>query len=132
MKVSRIFGLALNKKSLIALIGLLFGGTALAAGAVSAEVLDLTAHWVGYTSLLIFVIAYALVMGEEFTHLRKSKPVILAAGIMWLLVAVAYGQSGQIDVEALERDLVVDQTRLFQDNSVLRGQEPRVDAAVPN
>jgi predicted metal-dependent TIM-barrel fold hydrolase len=50
----------------------------------------------------------------------------------WSNAIAAYGQSGQIDVAALERDLVVDQTRLFGDNSVLRGQEPRVDAAVPN
>ena len=41
--------------------------------------LDLTQHWVGYASLAIFVLAYVLVMAEEFTHLRKSKPVILAA-----------------------------------------------------
>jgi len=26
----------------------------------------------------------------------------------------------------------VDQSRLFHDNSVLRGQKPRVDAPVPN
>ena len=94
MKISRIVKLVTKKESVIALIGLLFAGTAVASGAVSAEVLDLTAHPVGYISLLIFVIAYGLVMAEEFTHLRKSKPVILAAGIMWLLVAVAYGQAG--------------------------------------
>jgi len=98
MKLSAILRFTLKKEFIITCLALLFGGTALAAGAVSAEVLDLTTHWVGYTSLLIFVIAYALVMGEEFTHLRKSKPVILAAGIMWLLVAIAYGQSGQNDI----------------------------------
>lgn len=37
--------------------------------------------------LLIFLIAYAFVMTEEFTKLRKSKPVILAAGIIWAHVA---------------------------------------------
>ncbi len=52
--------------------------------------LDLTAHWVGYTAILLFTLAYGLVMAEEFTHLRKSKPVILAAGLMWLLVAAVY------------------------------------------
>jgi len=94
MKISRVVRLLTRKESVIALIGLLFAGTAVASGAVSAEVLDLTAHPVGYLSLLIFVLAYGLVMAEEFTHLRKSKPVILAAGIMWLMVAVAYGQVG--------------------------------------
>lgn len=50
----------------------------------------------------------------------------------WQNALDAYAQSGQIDVEALERAPVIDQRELFSDNSVLRGQEPRVDAAVPN
>ncbi len=54
----------------------------------------LTDHWVGFTAITIFVIAYLLVMGEEFTHLRKSKPVILAAGLIWAAIAVAYGELG--------------------------------------
>ena len=58
------------------------------------ERLDLTAHWVGFTALAIFVVAYALVMAEEFTHLRKSKPVILAAGIIWALIAWVYQTHG--------------------------------------
>ena len=53
--------------------------------------LNLTNHWAGFASLIIFVTAYALVMAEEFTHLRKSKPVILAAGAIWALIAIAYG-----------------------------------------
>ncbi|MDH3336413.1 MAG: sodium:proton antiporter NhaD [Gammaproteobacteria bacterium] len=52
--------------------------------------LDLTNHWVGSVALLIFVLAYALVVVEEFTHLRKSKPVILAAGIIWAIIAFKY------------------------------------------
>ena len=59
----------------------------------------LTDHWVGFTAITIFVIAYLLVMGEEFTHLRKSKPVILAAGLIWAAIAVAYGELG-FSVEA--------------------------------
>jgi len=43
--------------------------------------------WVGPAAITIFIIAYALVMAEEFTHLRKSKPVILAAGLIWALIA---------------------------------------------
>jgi hypothetical protein len=50
----------------------------------------------------------------------------------WQNALDAYAQSGQIDVEALERAPVIDQTQLFSDNSVLRGQEPRVDEAIPN
>ncbi len=44
----------------------------------------------------------------------------------------AYAQSGQIDVEALQRPATIDQSQLFNDNSVLRGQKPRVDEPVPN
>lgn len=51
---------------------------------------DFTDTTVGYVAIGIFVLAYALVMAEEFTGLRKSKPVILAAGMIWLLVAAAY------------------------------------------
>jgi hypothetical protein len=50
----------------------------------------------------------------------------------WKNALDAYGQSGQIDVEALSRPMTVDQRQLFNDNSVLRGQEPKVAAGVPN
>ena len=56
--------------------------------------LDLTGHWVGFTAIAVFVLAYMFVMAEEFTHLRKSKPVMLAAGIIWVLVAWVYSQNG--------------------------------------
>jgi NhaD family Na+/H+ antiporter len=52
--------------------------------------LDLTASTVGITSLLVFIFAYLLVMAEEFTHLRKSKPVIIAAGVIWASIAWVY------------------------------------------
>jgi predicted metal-dependent TIM-barrel fold hydrolase len=52
--------------------------------------------------------------------------------VTWQNALDAYAQSGQIDVEALLASPVVDQSQLFSDNSVLRGQPPRVDAAVPN
>jgi len=52
--------------------------------------------------------------------------------VTWQNALDAYAQSGQIDVEALLETPVIDQTQLFNDNSVLRGQKPRVDAPVPN
>jgi hypothetical protein len=39
---------------------------------------------------VLFFIAYLAVMAEEFTLLRKSKPVMLAAGIIWALIAWYY------------------------------------------
>jgi predicted metal-dependent TIM-barrel fold hydrolase len=50
----------------------------------------------------------------------------------WGNALAAYAQSGQIDLDALARSPVIDQRALFQDNSVLRGQDPRVDEVVPN
>ncbi|MGB7597042.1 MAG: sodium:proton antiporter NhaD [Gallionella sp.] len=62
----------------------------LAYASVGADRLDLTASWVGILSVLLFFIAYLAVMAEEFTLLRKSKPVMLAAGIIWALIAWYY------------------------------------------
>ena len=50
----------------------------------------LTQHWAGYTALAVFGAAYLFVVLEEKLHLRKSKPVILAAGLIWGLIALAY------------------------------------------
>ena len=50
----------------------------------------------------------------------------------WTNALNAYAQSGQIDVDALMQKPVIDQRQLFSDNSVLRGQKPKVDEAVPN
>jgi NhaD family Na+/H+ antiporter len=64
------------------------------AAATEGEALDLTQHAAGYFAIGLFILAYALVMAEEFTHLRKSKPVILAAGIMWAVIGVVYANHG--------------------------------------
>nr|VFK34332.1 MAG: sodium/proton antiporter, NhaD family [Candidatus Kentron sp. MB]VFK76661.1 MAG: sodium/proton antiporter, NhaD family [Candidatus Kentron sp. MB] len=79
---------------LAGLLALSLPGVALAAGGGSGETINLTAHGVGYFALLVFAIAYFFVMAEEFTHLRKSKPVILAAGIIWGAIAWVYVQNG--------------------------------------
>ncbi len=50
----------------------------------------------------------------------------------WQNALDAYSQSGQIDVEALNEKPAINQTQSFADNSVLRGQDPRVESAVPN
>ncbi|MBC8209279.1 MAG: sodium:proton antiporter NhaD, partial [Desulfobulbaceae bacterium] len=46
------------------------------------------------TCIAIFVVAYALVMAEEYPHLRKSKPVLLAAGLIWGIIAYVYASHG--------------------------------------
>lgn len=65
---------------------------------------DLTMSGLGLLSLLVFLCAYALVVLEEFTHLRKSKPVIVAAGIMWVLFALACHHAGLTEQVAVILD----------------------------
>lgn len=70
--------------------------------------LGLTGTQRGLYCVLIFVISYAFVMTEEFTHLRKSKPVILAAGIIWAHVAYlasSYGVPAEKVHRAFEHNL---------------------------
>jgi len=57
--------------------------------------LDLTTHWIGYAALAIFALSYLLVVVEEFTRLRKSQPVMLAAGLIWGLLAAVAGMQGE-------------------------------------
>jgi len=84
-----------NLTLLISLFALLFTPLiSFASAAGDGERLDLTNHTVGFTAIVIFIIAYGFVMAEEFTHLRKSKPVILAAGLIWGAVALVYAQNG--------------------------------------
>lgn len=49
----------------------------------------------GLFALAIFALAYALVMAEEYLKLRKSKPVLVAAGIIWIVIGIVYAGQGQ-------------------------------------
>ncbi|OEY71120.1 sodium:proton antiporter NhaD [Rheinheimera salexigens] len=63
--------------------------------------LNLTTSVIGLSSLAVFFFAYMLVMAEEKIHLRKSKPVLVAAGIIWVLIAWKYMQAGLPGVAAV-------------------------------
>jgi NhaD family Na+/H+ antiporter len=78
------------------IVTLLFTALPAAAGA-GGEIANLTASAMGIVALILFVVAYGLVIMEEKLHLRKSKPVIVAAGIIWILVAVSYQALGKPD-----------------------------------
>jgi NhaD family Na+/H+ antiporter len=64
------------------------------ASAANGQLLDLTHTTVGYLAVGVFVFAYVLVMLEEQIHLRKSKPVLVAAGIIWFMLGAAYVSNG--------------------------------------
>ena len=66
--------------------------------------MELLNHPVGIISIIIFIIAYAFVMTEEVTHLRKSKPVLFAAGLIWAMIAWVGAQTG--DSYAVKKEIM--------------------------
>ena len=86
--------------------------------------LDLTDSLFGYLAIIIFAFAYLLVIFEEQLHLRKSKPVLIAAGLIWMIIAVVYKLAGQSElVEQGIRHNFLEYTELFF--FLLGGQTPR-------
>ena len=97
----------------ICLLFLLMPGMALAAETAVIRT-GLTGHWAAITAVVVFVIAYALIISEEVIHLRKSKPIIVAAGIIWVLVAATYIQLGDPHTaEVLVRHNLLEFAELF-------------------
>ncbi|MGV8989260.1 MAG: sodium:proton antiporter NhaD [Cypionkella sp.] len=62
------------------------------------EHVDLTGHWTGFAALTIFGLSYVLVIFEEVTGMSKSKPVLMAAGLIWAMIGIAFTAIGQADV----------------------------------
>jgi Na+/H+ antiporter NhaD/arsenite permease-like protein len=80
----------------------------------AAPAIDLTASWTGILALMIFVAAYVLVVFEEPLHLRKSKPVMMAAGLIWLLIGIAYSGAGKADdAQLLAKGIIEEFGELF-------------------
>jgi PAS domain S-box-containing protein len=67
---------------------------ALAEGGHGVAPADMTNTIYGYLGVIIFIAAYCLVPMENKIHLRKSKPVLAAAGLIWVLIAIAYVRIG--------------------------------------
>jgi Na+/H+ antiporter NhaD/arsenite permease-like protein len=87
-------------KSLLSLMltGMFFFGLPIQAlAATDGSGLNLTGTAYGIVAVIIFVIAYTLVIAEEKLHMRKSKPMIVGAGIIWVLVAMAFQSVGKTD-----------------------------------
>ncbi len=79
-----------------------------------APLIDLTRHPVGYLALLIFFVAYGFVAVEKAIHLRKSKPVMLAAGLIWALLGLVYAAHGQsAALEAAAKHVILDYGELM-------------------
>jgi len=71
---------------LLAAVWLLWPARAFASGAAGVASPS-AAGWRGPLCLVIFALSYLVVMTEEFHSVRKSKPTILAAGAIWLIIA---------------------------------------------
>ncbi len=82
----------------------LFGLPAVASEGESLPIMHATGEPLAIVALILFVLAYIAVMAEEALHLRKSKPVMLAAGIIWVLVALIARDKG-VPVEEMEASL---------------------------
>ncbi|HED18232.1 MAG TPA: sodium:proton antiporter [Gammaproteobacteria bacterium] len=80
----------------LSLAGLLIAALlpGLAAAAESAHQQDFTSHWASWLAVGLFVLAYSFVIAEESLHLRKSKPTMVAAGLIWAIVALVYASVG--------------------------------------
>ena len=59
---------------------------------------DLSNTWMGYLCIFIFACAYVLVIFEENIHLRKSKPVMVAAGLIWIIVSLSLSSQGDTEL----------------------------------
>ena len=84
----------MKARSLATLLLLLTPLTALASH-FSGMAIDMQHHWAAYLCVGIFAAAIIAVIGEEFTGLRKSKPMLIAAGLIWGIIALLAAELGQ-------------------------------------
>lgn len=86
----------------LVLASVLFSVGAFAAASGGSEMsVNLMDAWQGYLAIGIFVFAYIFVILEEQIHMRKSKPVLVAAGLIWIIIAASY--SGTPDAVVIEQ-----------------------------
>jgi Na+/H+ antiporter NhaD/arsenite permease-like protein len=69
---------------------------------------------IGPAVLAVFCLAYVLVFAEEKLHLRKSKPVMVAGALIWILVAVGFAREGRgSEVADAVRQVVLEYAELL-------------------
>lgn len=75
----------------------------------------LTAHPVGWIALTLFLLAYAAVIAEERIRIAKSKPVMLAAALIWGVLAwwTATPGDGNAAVRAAFEAMFLDYAEVF-------------------
>ena len=68
--------------------------------AVASQV-NLTHHIVGYLSVALTIFAYIAAMSEDITELRKSKPMVLSAALVWFAICIYYALHGEAKTASL-------------------------------
>ena len=78
------------------------------------QTLNLTTHWTGIVALVTFGVAYLVAISEERLQVRKSVPLLVAAGLIWMLVGVGGVQSGAgATAAAAAEDTLLDYAELL-------------------
>jgi len=56
--------------------------------------IELTHTWVGYLSLIIFIVGYYFIAAEEKFHMNKAKPALFIGTLIFMLIGVYFSVNG--------------------------------------
>ena len=73
----------------------------------------LMGSWIGFAALIVFIMAYIIVIFEEKLHMRKSKPVLFIGCFMWMLIGSYEVSHGGGHAEEYIEHLTVEIGELF-------------------
>jgi len=79
---------------LFMLMGISIAALASGGEAASEVVPDLTMTWVGFASMIIFIVGYYFVAMEEKYHMDKAKPALLTGTFLFILIGLYYAING--------------------------------------
>ena len=97
----------MSKKFVATLLALLLPIYSFANDATVPTHLNATSSTLAIIAVVIFCLAYLFVVTEDITHLNKSKPVVLAAGIIWVLVALVGNSTNSSSIVSASFDHVM-------------------------
>lgn len=84
----------IGRLAAVFMLGLWIPSATLADVALPHTRLDLTDSWAGYLSLIVITLAYVMAMFEDVTFLRKSKPMLFGAALIWAAILLVYREQG--------------------------------------
>jgi Na+/H+ antiporter NhaD/arsenite permease-like protein len=97
----------MSKKLVVTLLALLLPIYSFANETAVSTHLNATSSTLAIIAVVIFCLAYIFVITEDLTHLNKSKPVVLAAGIIWILVALVGNATDSANIVSANFDHVM-------------------------